>query len=79
MKVTVELPDSLHRDLKHQAAEQGVPMRVLVEHGIRIALSSDAPPKKKFRLKTITTKGHGLACKDNWTTIRSLIYSDCGH
>ncbi|MFN7936388.1 MAG: hypothetical protein U0R19_23875 [Bryobacteraceae bacterium] len=78
MKTTIELPDSLLRDLKQHAAKQGVPMRVIVERSIRLAISSDPPQKKKFRLKTITTKGQGLACEDNWTAIRSLIYEGHG-
>lgn len=78
MKTTIELPDSLLRELKQHAAKQGVPMRVIVEHGIRIAISGPAPMKKKFRLKTITTKGQGLACEDDWSAIRSLIYEGHG-
>jgi hypothetical protein len=31
----------------------------------------------RFRLKTVTTKGGGLACDGSWRTIRSLIYE--GH
>lgn len=33
---------------------------------------------KRFRLKTITTKGEGLVCDRGWSTIRSLIYEGHG-
>jgi hypothetical protein len=68
----------LLRDVKQFAARQGVPMRVIVECGLRLAISGDPLPGKPFRLKTITTKGEGLVCEDNWQTIRSLAYEGHG-
>lgn len=41
MKTTVEIPDELFRQAKAKAALEGVRLRDLVEHGIRLAL--DAP------------------------------------
>jgi len=35
-------------------------------------------PSRRFRLKTITTKGLGFACPGEWTAVRSLIYEGRG-
>ena len=78
MKTTIELPDDLLREVKQYAARHGVPMRVVFERGLRIAISANPSPEKPFHLKTITTKGEGLVCEDNWQTIRSLVYEGHG-
>ena len=77
MKTTIELPDDLFRQAKHYAVQQGIPMREVVERGVRV-LVEGKQPKKKFRLRTITTKGDGLICDGDWNTIRSLIYDGHG-
>ena len=73
MKTTVEIPDTLFRDAKEYAARQGIPLRQVVERGLQMVLTGSHPPGRRFRLRTITTKGEGLACHDDWNTIRSLI------
>lgn len=78
MKTTIELPDDLLRDVKQYAARHGVPMRVVIERGLRIVISGSQPHEKPFQLKTITTKGEGLVCEDNWQMIRSLAYEGHG-
>ena len=77
MKTTVEIPDALFRDAKEYAARNGLPLREIVERGLRNVLQGDNPARR-FRLKTITTKGQGLACPTDWATIRSLIYEGRG-
>jgi hypothetical protein len=42
MKTTVELPDSLYRQAKAEAALRGRKLKDLVEEGLRLVL--DAPP-----------------------------------
>ena len=76
MKTTVEIPDELFRKAKEYAAREGIPLREVFERGLRLALEP-APPRR-FRLKTVTTKGEGLACDADWSVIRSLIYEGHG-
>jgi hypothetical protein len=78
MKTTVELPDALFREAKEYAARHGIPMREILERGLRVVLSEARPATRRFRLKTVTTKGEGLVCDADWATIRSLIYEGHG-
>jgi hypothetical protein len=78
MKTTVEIPDALLRQAKAYAARQGVPMRELFERGLRRVLEEPATSRRRFRLKTVTTKGEGLVCDGDWSTIRSLLYEGHG-
>ena len=78
MKATVEIPDSLLRQAKQYAARHGIPLREVFERGLRIALQNAPSSKRPFRLKTVTTKGEGLVCNGDWSTIRSLIYEGHG-
>ena len=78
MKTTVELPDALYREVKEYAARHGIPMREVMERGLRDVLSESHPATRRFRLKTVTTKGEGLASDGDWAAIRSLIYEGHG-
>jgi len=78
MKTTVEISDDLFRQAKEYAARHGVPMRKVIEHGLQLALQAKRPSRRPFRLKTVTTKGEGLICDGDWSTIRSLIYDGHG-
>lgn len=78
MKTTVEISDSLFRDAKAYAARRGIPLREVFERGLQIVVKGVPPPRRRFRLKTITTKGEGLVCDGDWSTIRSLIYEGHG-
>jgi hypothetical protein len=78
MKTTVELSDDLLRQAKEYAARHGIPMREVIELGLQLALQAKRPSGRPFRLKTITTKGEGLICDGDWSTIRSLIYEGHG-
>jgi hypothetical protein len=77
MKTTVEIPDALFRDAKEYAARQGIPVREVFERGLRLALQGPLPGRR-FRLRTVTTKGEGLVCDGDWHTIRSTIYEGHG-
>lgn len=76
MKTTVEIPELLFRRAKAHAARQGIPLREVFERGLEMVLEGSR--RKPFRLKTITTKGEGLVCEGDWSTIRSLIYEGRG-
>lgn len=78
MKTTVEIPDALFREAKQFAAREGVPLRDLFERGLRMVLHGRPPSSRRFRLRTVTTKGEGLACAEDWATIRSMIYEGHG-
>lgn len=78
MKTTVEIPDPLFRQAKQYAARHGLTLRELLTRGLEMALRETAPPRRRFRLKTVTTKGQGLVCEGDWSAIRSLIYEGHG-
>jgi hypothetical protein len=78
MKTTIEIPDSLFRQAKEYAVRNGIPLRQVIETGLRMVLEGAPAGKRKFRLKTVTTKGQGLVCDADWTTIRALTYEGHG-
>jgi hypothetical protein len=78
MKTTVEISDDLLRQAKEYAARHGIPMREVIERGLQLVLQAKKPSRRPFRLKTVTTKGEGLVCDGEWSTIRSLIYEGHG-
>jgi hypothetical protein len=78
MKTTVEIPDSLFRQAKEYAARHGITIREVLELGLQSFLGDTAPRGRRFRLKTITTKGEGLVCDPDWSVVRSLIYEGHG-
>ena len=78
MKTTVEIADPLFREAKQYAARNGIPVRKVIERGLELVLHTPPPARRRFRLKTITTKGEGLVCDGDWNTIRSLIYEGHG-
>ena len=78
MKTTFDLPEALFREAKEYAARRGIPLREVVERGLRMAVRGAGAPRKRFRLKTVTTKGEGLAVDGGWPAIRSMIYKGQG-
>ncbi len=78
MKTTVEITDSLFRDAKQYAARHGIPMREVFERGLQMMMKGAPPSRRRFRLKTVTTKGDGLAVDGDWNNVRSMIYKGHG-
>ena len=78
MKTTVELPDALFREAKAYAARNGIPFREVMVRGLQNVVHETRPPNRRFRLKTITTKGEGLVCNGDWPAIRALAYEGHG-
>ncbi len=78
MKTTVELPDPLLREAKLYAAQRGIPLRAVFARALETLLKGRAAPRRRFRLKTVTTKGEGLAIDGDWSEVRSLIYEGHG-
>ncbi len=78
MKTTVELPDPLFREAKLYAAQRGIPLREVFARALQGLLKGRGAPRRSFRLKTVTTKGEGLAIDGDWSEVRSLIYEGHG-
>ena len=78
MKTTVEISDSLFRDAKQYAARHGIPLREVFERGLQMMIKGTPQSHRRFRLKTVTTKGDGLAVDGEWSNIRSMIYKGHG-
>lgn len=58
VRTTVDIPVSLYRRLKKQAAAQGHSIRKLVLAGVRsVILESERPRAKKVRFPLIVSKG----------------------
>ena len=78
MKTTVEVPAGLFREVKEYASRHGIPVSQVFEWGLRRVLEGLPPGRRRFRLKTVTTKGQGLACDADWNSVRSMIYEGHG-
>ena len=67
MKTTIELPDQLLVAAKQRAAELHLPLRALIETGLRTRLNVIARPKKANRkIHWVVVKG-GLPAELNLT------------
>jgi len=80
MKTTVEIADALLQEAKRTAERRGVPLRALIEDGLRRVLK-DARRTPPFRLRRATYRGQGLnaALRENdWDRIRALAYEGRG-
>ncbi len=78
MKTTVDISDDVLRKAKEYAARHGIPLREVIEFGLQLVLQGNGPARHPFRLKTITSRGEGMVCEEDWSTIRSMIYEGHG-
>ena len=81
MKTTVDITDSLLKQVKKLAAERNTTMKVIIECALRDALAQKKRQRGKFRLVTHTFKGNGLQpglSWDDWSALRSMIYEGRG-
>ena len=81
MKTTVDIPDSLLKQVKRMAAERNTTVKAIIESALRDALASHARPRRKHRLVTHTFRGDGLQAGlgwDDWGALRSMIYEGRG-
>ncbi len=53
MKTTLEIPDALFRDAKKRAAEEGVPLRAIVERALRELLAGARRQAAPFRFHVV--------------------------
>ena len=80
MKTTVEVSDTLLREVRELAAREGVTLRTLVERGLHriVAETKDIAP---FKLRRASFKGRGRQAEISqvsWDSVRDLIYKDRG-
>ena len=80
MKTTVEISDSLLREVRKVAAREGVTLRELMERGLH-RIVAEAKSAKPFKLRDASFKGSGLRAEfrdASWDDIRDEIYKGRG-
>lgn len=80
MKTTVEISDSLLREVRDLAAREGVTLRTLVERGLHRVVA-EAKHGAPFKLRRATYKGKGRQAElvdGSWDRLRDLIYEGRG-
>ena len=80
MKTTVEISDSLLRQIRRLAAREGVTLRTLVERGLhRVTAETKHAAPFKLRRASFKGKGRHAALRDaTWEMVRELVYEDRG-
>jgi hypothetical protein len=59
MRTTIDIPDTLYRELKIRAAQEGTTIRKLVLEGAELARQQRSTPKKPFVLPLIPSSRPG--------------------
>ena len=59
MKTTIEISDALMRDVRKIAAREGLPMRAIIERGLKREVGRTRP-KAAFKLRDCSVAGEGL-------------------
>jgi hypothetical protein len=80
MKTTVEISDSLLREVRRLAVREGVTLRSLVERGLHHVIS-ETQHRPPFKLRRASFKGIGLQPEfrhASWEQVRDLVYKDQG-
>jgi hypothetical protein len=77
VKTTVEIADSLFEEAKACAKARHVPLRELIEEGLRTVVQREAP-RKRFKLRDGSVGGRGLQDNLSWDGIMELIYEGRG-
>lgn len=80
MKTTLEISDPLLREARKTAAREGITLRALVEHGLRLAVA-EKRKKSTFKLRDASVDGKGLRPElgdATWDKLRDLAYEGRG-
>jgi len=80
MKTTVEIPDTLMREVRKLASRQHTTLRVLIVEGLRHVLS-ERRSSAGFRLRKASFKGNGLQPElagAPWERLRDMAYEGRG-
>jgi predicted transcriptional regulator len=79
MKTTVEIRDSLYRELRRFAAANNLQLRQVIEEALKSYLSPQKGAANKFKLKIEPFDNgqlkEGLS-EDNWAQIRRISYGE---
>ena len=75
MKTTIEISDSLLRQVKRYAAANDLTLRQAVESGLRNLMEAASPARKPFRLRDGSFQGKGMIADYSWPEIRGIIYA----
>ena len=79
VKTTVEIADSLFEEAKSVAESAGVPLRELIEEGLRTVVEGRRKQRQRFTLRDGSFRGRGLQEADlSWADIRRAIYQGRG-
>jgi hypothetical protein len=78
MKTTMEIADSLLAEAKACAQSRRVPLRQLVEDGLRIVIQQDRKTWATFKLRDGSFGGRGLRGEFDWKAAREAIYMGRG-
>ena len=80
MKTTLEISDPLLREARKTADREGITLRALVEHGLRLAVAEKGK-RTAFKLRDASFKGKGLQpelADASWEKLRELAYEGRG-
>jgi len=77
VKTTVDIADSLLEEAKAYAASRHVPLKQVIEEGLR-AVTERKSTSKPFKLRDASVGGRGLQRKMSWDEIRGMIYHGRG-
>lgn len=80
MKTTIDIPDSLMREVKRRTAIENTSFKALVEEGLRKVLE-ERKRSAQFKLRQASFKGAGLRPEAqglSWEQIRDLSYKGRG-
>ncbi|HEV2100488.1 MAG TPA: hypothetical protein VGR45_16405 [Stellaceae bacterium] len=80
MKTTVEISDSLLREVHEVAAREGVTLRTLVERGLHRVVA-ETKREAPFKLRRASFKGKGRQPEfreTSWDALRDLVYQNHG-
>ncbi len=65
MRTTVDIPDSLYRDLKSKAAGEGRSVKELILRGVEIELQLKPTRRRPVSLPLVRSKQPGTVALDN--------------
>jgi hypothetical protein len=77
MKTTIEIADALLGEAKRLARARHMPLRELLERGLRLALVEEMPPPVAYQ--PVVFGGEGLSPEfagRGWEALSSAIYED---
>jgi hypothetical protein len=80
MKTTIEISDSLLREVREVAAREGATLRTLVERGLH-RIVAESQRRTPFKLRRASFNGNGRQpdlCEASWDKLRDLVYEDRG-